>query len=292
MPGSEQAIAGQLLDNLDAARVIACDQGETRVATGPAPAEQRLAPDAHADTSRDTPAAPRKEHGVDAAAQLLEERTRVLGPAHPDTLQAWASLAYERGMAGDSAGAAATQEELLDACLRVLGPDHPDTLTTLGVLAHWRDEAEDHFGAVAAWKKLLAARVRVLGPDHPDTITAWYLLASSLEKAGDSDGAAAALEELVAGTCAFWARTIRTLCPLEVTSPTGKVWQVTRAGQRLPLHSCWRTASASWGRTIPALVRPGKAPRTGRPEPADRCRPQLPTKTISPRQDGLLSVPW
>ncbi|MET9411793.1 tetratricopeptide repeat protein [Streptomyces sp. NPDC002935] len=62
-----------------------------------------------------------------------------------------AGLAYERGTAGDPAGAAATHEELLEACLHALGPDHPDTLTMLGILAHWRDEVGDHSGAAATW---------------------------------------------------------------------------------------------------------------------------------------------
>ncbi|MER5758904.1 tetratricopeptide repeat protein [Streptomyces sp. NPDC002082] len=199
--GSDHAFTQMVQGNLSMAHAIAYDQ--ERAATTPAPPDHRLPPDSHTSTSRDVPAAPRTDHAVVAATKLLEERTNALGPDHPHTLQARAGLAYSRGMAGDPAGAAATQEELLEACLHVLGPDHPDTLTTLGILGHWREEAGDHSASAAAWKKLLAARVRVLGPDHPDTITAWDLLASSLGKAGDPDGAAAALEEVVASRTRF-----------------------------------------------------------------------------------------
>jgi hypothetical protein len=65
-----------------------------------------------------------------AAGALLADAVRVLGPDHPDTLATRHNLAYLRGKAGDSAGAAAAFEAPLADRLRLLGPDHPDTLTT------------------------------------------------------------------------------------------------------------------------------------------------------------------
>ena len=102
--------------------------------------------------------------------QLLADRERVLGPDHPDTLSARASLAYWRGEAGDTDGAVSHYRQLLADRERVLGPDHPDTLSARTSLAYWRGEAGDTDGAVADYRQLLADRERVLGPDHPDTL--------------------------------------------------------------------------------------------------------------------------
>ncbi|MEV7395297.1 tetratricopeptide repeat protein, partial [Streptomyces sp. NPDC091215] len=77
-----------------------------------------------------------------AFAELLDDRLRVLGPDHPDTLTTRNNLAYWRGEAGDPVGAATAFAELLDDHMRVLGPGHPDTLSTRNNLAHWQREAE------------------------------------------------------------------------------------------------------------------------------------------------------
>jgi hypothetical protein len=52
----------------------------------------------------------------------LEDRLRILGPDHPDTLITRGNLAYWQGEAGDIAGAATASQELLTDQLRVLGP--------------------------------------------------------------------------------------------------------------------------------------------------------------------------
>jgi hypothetical protein len=121
-----------------------------------------------------------------------------LGPDHPDTLLTRTNLAHWRGLAGDSAGAAAALEELLADYLRVLGPDHPDTLITRDYLALFRAQAGDPAGAVTAYEELLTDYLRVLGPDHPDTLATRNNLASFRGMAGDAAGATTAYEELVA----------------------------------------------------------------------------------------------
>ncbi|MDQ1539047.1 MAG: hypothetical protein QOE58_3440, partial [Actinomycetota bacterium] len=73
-----------------------------------------------------------------AFTHLLDDRTRVLGPDHPETLTTRHKLAYWRGQAGDATGAEAAMTQLLDDQTRVLGPDHPDTLATRHTLASWR----------------------------------------------------------------------------------------------------------------------------------------------------------
>ncbi|WP_405526337.1 tetratricopeptide repeat protein [Streptomyces avidinii] len=170
------------------------EPGAATTAAEPATAPDLGAPDPGTDpdcresTGRDA---------VDGAAALFKDRMLSLGPAHPDTLKAQAGLAYERGAAGDPAGAAATQEKLLKACLGALGPDHPDTLTTWDLLASSLSEAGDPAGAAAAMEELLAARLRLLGPEDPDTLSARGYLAYWQGLAGDTAGAAAAFKRLL-----------------------------------------------------------------------------------------------
>ncbi|MEV0278611.1 hypothetical protein AB0I22_19815 [Streptomyces sp. NPDC050610] len=68
---------------------------------------------------------------------------RVHGEEHFRTLTARHNLAYWRGAAGDTAGAATTLAELLQSEIQALGPDHPRTLNTRHNLTRWREEAGD-----------------------------------------------------------------------------------------------------------------------------------------------------
>ena len=79
----------------------------------------------------------------DKFQRLLNDRLRVLGPDHPDTLIARRNLARWRGEAGDPVGPAEEFQRLLNDRLRVLGPDHPHTLNTRSNLANWRGQPLD-----------------------------------------------------------------------------------------------------------------------------------------------------
>ena len=71
---------------------------------------------------------------------------RVLGPEHPDTLNARGNLAYWTGLAGDAAGARDQFAALLPIEERVLGPKHSDTLDARDNLAYWTGRAGDTTG--------------------------------------------------------------------------------------------------------------------------------------------------
>jgi len=71
----------------------------------------------------------------------MEER--VLGPKHPDTLDARHNLARWTGEAGDPAAARDQFAALLPARERVLGPEHPETLSTRADMADWTRRAGD-----------------------------------------------------------------------------------------------------------------------------------------------------
>ena len=75
---------------------------------------------------------------LDRAIPLLEatldDRRRVLGEDHPDTLGSRNNLAGAYRAAGDLGRAIPPYEATLDDCRRVLGEDHPLTSTVRGNL--------------------------------------------------------------------------------------------------------------------------------------------------------------
>ena len=58
---------------------------------------------------------------------MLDDRVRVLGPDHPDTLTTRNNLAVAYGDVGRLAEAINAWEKLLPDCQRVLGREHPLT---------------------------------------------------------------------------------------------------------------------------------------------------------------------
>ena len=121
--------------------------------------------------------------------EILEKRTQMLGPEHPDTLTTRHDLAAWTGAAGDAAGAREQFAALLPIRVRVLDPEHPDTLTTRARLAYHTGEAGDAAGARDQYAALLPIFERVLGAEHPDTLTARANLARWTGEAGDAPGA-------------------------------------------------------------------------------------------------------
>lgn len=118
--------------------------------------------------------------------EVLEARTRVLGPEHPDTLAAWKDLAHWTGQAGDAAGARDQFAALVPVRERVLGSEHPDTLTARLNLAYWTGSANDEAGARDQFTALIPLVEQVLGPEHPDTLATRHQLAYWTGEAGDA----------------------------------------------------------------------------------------------------------
>jgi hypothetical protein len=109
---------------------------------------------------------------------------RVLGPEHPATLAARASLASWTGRAGNAAAARDQLAALLPMRERVSGPEHPETLAARASLATWTGRAGDAASARDQVAALLPVRERVLGPGHPATLAARASLASWTQQAG------------------------------------------------------------------------------------------------------------
>ncbi|MFI2084737.1 tetratricopeptide repeat protein [Streptomyces rubiginosohelvolus] len=126
----------------------------------------------------------RWEEAGEVHRQVAEQRGRVLGPDHPDTLASH----YEIGLTLSRTGRA---EEALSAFTRVaegrdraLGADHPHTLAARQATAHSLGRLGRHAEAHQVYETVLAVRERVMGPDHPDTLRCRHNLAFNLCRLG------------------------------------------------------------------------------------------------------------
>jgi Tetratricopeptide repeat len=74
---------------------------------------------------------------VGQSRRLLEDRVRVLGPDHRDTLVTRNNLATWLAQSGQVGEAVGQFRQLLEDQARVLGPDHRETFITRINLAAW-----------------------------------------------------------------------------------------------------------------------------------------------------------
>jgi len=129
---------------------------------------------------------------------LTEDLDRLLGPGHPDTLNARNSLAAAYLAADRVADAISLFEQTLPVLVSQLGPDHPDTLTSQNNLASAYQDAGRVAEAIQLYELNLAERERVLGPDHSGTLTSRGNLAAAYLAAGRADEAIPLLEQTLA----------------------------------------------------------------------------------------------
>jgi eukaryotic-like serine/threonine-protein kinase len=127
--------------------------------------------------------------GLYSQARLLIEGTaeiqrRVLGPAHPETLQTMGSLASVLYHEGHYADAEKLDRETRDIHRRVFGLEHPDTLASMSNLANDLTSQGHYAEAEKLYREALDIRRRVLGPESPDTLTTMNNLANDLLSEG------------------------------------------------------------------------------------------------------------
>src|SRR6516165_426471 len=125
----------------------------------------------------------------DLHQKVAEAWARILGPEHPQTLDARGGFAYWTREAGNAAGSQEEHAALLPVLERVLGPEHLDTLIIRADIAHWTGEAGDPAAARDQYADLVPVYERVLGPEHPDTLAARASLARWTGQAGDAAAA-------------------------------------------------------------------------------------------------------
>jgi tetratricopeptide (TPR) repeat protein len=142
----------------------------------------------------------------DSAAQavtigepLTADLDRLLGPEHPDTLNARNSLAAAYQAAGRPAEAIPLFEQTLVVRERLLGPEHPDTLTTQNNLAAAYQDAGRAGEARLMFQLTLAARERLLGPGHPSTLNSRGNLAAAYRDSGRAAEAIGLFEQTLEG---------------------------------------------------------------------------------------------
>ena len=142
----------------------------------------------------------------DSAAQavtigepLTADLDRLLGPEHPDALNARNSLAAAYQAAGRPSDAIPLFEQTLVVRERLLGPEHPDTLTTQNNLATAYQDAGRAGEARLMFELTLAAKERLFGSNHPSTLNSRGNLAAVYQDLGRAAEAIGLFEQTLEG---------------------------------------------------------------------------------------------
>lgn len=112
--------------------------------------------------------------------QALEQRIKMCGREHPETLHARGNIALMLSYQDRWAEAEEMHMEEVAIATRVLGPTHPDTLT------HREDQALFILGqhkfaqAEQLYRVILAQRIQIVGPTHLGTLSSMQNLACAL----------------------------------------------------------------------------------------------------------------
>jgi tetratricopeptide (TPR) repeat protein len=119
-----------------------------------------------------------------AFTQVLEMRTRVLGPDHLSTLTSMANLASTYWNQGRWNEAENLHVQVMEIRKEVLGANHPDTLTSMANLASTYRKQGRFNEAEKLEVQVMETSKAVLGAEHPDTLTSMASLASTYRNQG------------------------------------------------------------------------------------------------------------
>ena len=109
----------------------------------------------------------RSREAAQVAGSVWEERGRLLGQRHPDTLRSLNTYSVALRNLGEIDRAIDLQQSLLAALEEVRGPDHEDTLRVRGNLALALTSAGRLSEGEDRYRELLAVRTAKNGPKHP-----------------------------------------------------------------------------------------------------------------------------
>ncbi|MEU7006462.1 serine/threonine-protein kinase [Streptomyces sp. NPDC046332] len=123
----------------------------------------------------------------DVHRSVVEDRRRVLGPDHPDTLTSGYELGFTLSRLARPDDALREFGRVAEARERVLGADHPDTLAARQETAYVLGRLGRHVEAHQVYAAVLASRERTMGPEHPDTLRCRHNLAFNLGRLGRLD---------------------------------------------------------------------------------------------------------
>ncbi|MFE1027927.1 tetratricopeptide repeat protein [Streptomyces sp. NPDC058818] len=140
----------------------------------------------------------RWEEAGEVHRAVADERERLLGPDHPDTLASRYEVAFTLSRTGRAADALRAYKRVAEARIRVLGTDHADTLAVRQEMAYALGRLGRHADAHQVYTSVLAARERVMGADHPDTLRCRHNLAFNLGRLGRPEDAHRMAREVAA----------------------------------------------------------------------------------------------
>ncbi|KAH7396341.1 heterokaryon incompatibility protein-domain-containing protein [Pyrenochaeta sp. MPI-SDFR-AT-0127] len=116
--------------------------------------------------------------------QLLEQRERLVGKEHPDTIWSMNELARALNGQGKYAESEQIDQEALLLSQKVLGKEDPNTLTTMDNLARVQGRQGKYAEAETMHRKVLELSTKVMGALHPDTLICRSNLAQVLSSQG------------------------------------------------------------------------------------------------------------
>jgi tetratricopeptide (TPR) repeat protein len=128
---------------------------------------------------------------------VLQERERVLGSEHPDTLAARSHLENAFFYEGKYAESEAEARALLAIQEKVHGLEHPDTLKARNNLASTLSYEGKYAGAETEFRTLIKLKEKVFGPEDPNTLRSRNNLAAMLGMEGKYAEAEAEFRPLV-----------------------------------------------------------------------------------------------
>ncbi|WNI19795.1 tetratricopeptide repeat protein [Streptomyces sp. ITFR-21] len=139
---------------------------------------------------------------LDQAEQLLRQvhgqRSHVLGPDHPDTLQTAAILSQPLYLLGRHDESLSWLHQAIEGQRRVLGDDHEETLRSRALILEFLVDAGHSEEFTREGPATVGACERHLGPDHPVTVIAYSNYAYGLLHTGSPEGAEAAARTALA----------------------------------------------------------------------------------------------
>ena len=133
--------------------------------------------------------------------RLLEERRRVLGEEHPDTLTAMLDLADCLWAQGRLLAARKLEEQVVAGRRRLLGEDHFDTLKATGKLAVTMAAQGELAAARELQERVVNGMRSLYGDCGLETLRSINNLAGTVSAQGDFETARELLELVLATTC-------------------------------------------------------------------------------------------
>jgi len=145
--------------------------------------------------------------------EAVEGTEAVLGPSHPDTLQAVNNLAAHLMATGRRPAVEPLLRQAMEGAECKLGPSHPSTLMVLNNLAVMLQRMQRHAEAEPLLRRAAEGSDKMFGMAHPSTLRSFNNLAMLLTEQGKHQEAKQLLERVIE-TSEVVRRSGRDLCTL------------------------------------------------------------------------------